>query len=110
MTGHAALARANFETGCNCAQAVLCAYPELLPRERKQAHYARVQELAHRFQAAHGSYLCRDLLAGVETTPGGAPEARTAQYYAKRPCAGLCESAAALFDAYVQENPPEKQP
>ena len=33
MTGHAALARANFETGCNCAQAVLCAYPELLPRE-----------------------------------------------------------------------------
>lgn len=118
MTGHAALARANFETGCNCAQAVLCAYPELLPREtamklgaslgggigrlrevcgavsamvllagllyadtdiptheRKQAHYARVQELAHRFQSAHGSYLCRDLLAGVETTPGGAPEA-----------------------------------
>ncbi len=153
MTGHAALARANFETGCNCAQAVLCAYPELLPREtamklgaslgggigrlrevcgavsamvllagllyadadiptheRKQAHYARVQELAHRFQSAHGSYLCRDLLAGVETMPGGAPEARTAQYYAKRPCAGLCESAAALFDAYVQENPPEKQP
>ena len=150
MTGHAVLARANFETGCNCAQAVLCAYPELLPREtamklgaslgggigrlrevcgavsamvllagllyadadiptheRKQAHYARVQELAHRFQTAHGSYLCRDLLAGVETTPGGAPEARTAQYYAKRPCAGLCESAAALFDAYVQENPPE---
>ena len=147
------LARANFETGCNCAQAVLCAYPELLPREmamklgaslgggigrlrevcgavstmvllagllyadtdiptheRKQAHYARVQELAHRFQSAHGSYLCRDLLAGVETTPGGAPEARTAQYYAKRPCAGLCESAAALFDAYVQENSPEKQP
>ena len=35
------------------------------------------------------------------------PKARTAQYYAKRPCAGLCESAAALFDAYVQENPPE---
>ena len=68
---------------------------------------ARVQELAHRFQSAHGSYLCRDLLAGVETMPGGAPEARTAQYYAKRPCAGLCESAAALFDAYVQENPPE---
>ena len=33
MTGHAALARANFEMGCNCAQAVLCAYPELLPRE-----------------------------------------------------------------------------
>ena len=33
MTGHAALARANFETGCNCAQAVLCASPELLPRE-----------------------------------------------------------------------------
>ena len=66
-----------------------------------------MQELAHRFQSAHGSYLCRDLLAGVETKPGGAPEARTAQYYAKRPCAGLCESAAALFDAYVQENPPE---
>ena len=89
---------------------LLYADTDIPTHERKQAHYARVQELAHRFQAAHGSYLCRDLLAGVETTPGGAPEARTAQYYAKRPCAGLCESAAALFDAYVQENPPEKQP
>lgn len=124
MTGHAALARANFEAGCNCAQAVLCAYPELLPRETAMKLGAslgggigRLREvcgavsamvlLAHRFQSAHGSYLCRDLLAGVETMPGGAPEARTAQYYAKRPCAGLCESAAALFDAYVQENPPE---
>ena len=86
---------------------LLYADTDIPTHERKQAHYARVQELAHRFQAAHGSYLCRDLLAGVETTPGGAPEARTAQYYAKRPCAGLCESAAALFDAYVQENPPE---
>ena len=89
---------------------LLYADTDIPTHERKQAHYARVQELAHRFQAAHGSYLCRDLLAGVETTPGGAPEARTAQYYAKRPCAGLCESAAALLDAYVQENPPEKQP
>ena len=89
---------------------LLYADADIPTHERKQAHYARVQELAHRFQSAHGSYLCRDLLAGVETTPGGAPEARTAQYYAKRPCAGLCESAAALFDAYVQENPPEKQP
>ena len=86
---------------------LLYADTDIPTHERKQAHYARVQELAHRFQSAHGSYLCRDLLAGVETTPGGAPEARTAQYYAKRPCAGLCESAAALFDAYVQENPPE---
>ena len=89
---------------------LLYADTDIPTHERKQAHYARVQELAHRFQSAHGSYLCRDLLAGVETMPGGAPEARTAQYYAKRPCAGLCESAAALFDAYVQENPPEKQP
>ena len=89
---------------------LLYADADIPTHERKQAHYARVQELAHRFQSAHGSYLCRDLLAGVETMPGGAPEARTAQYYAKRPCAGLCESAAALFDAYVQENPPEKQP
>ena len=86
---------------------LLYADTDIPTHERKQAHYARVQELAHRFQSAHGSYLCRDLLAGVETTPGGAPEARTAQYYAKRPCAGLCESAAALLDAYVQENPPE---
>ena len=44
---------------------------------------------------------------GWRRRPAGAPEARTAQYYAKRPCAGLCESAAALLDAYVQENPPE---
>ena len=39
---------------------LLYADTDIPTHERKQAHYARVQELAHRFQSAHGSYLCRD--------------------------------------------------
>lgn len=74
-------------------------------RQEKTAHYARIQMLASQFREKNGSYLCRELLAGVQTTAGAAPEARTAEYYKKRPCKLLCGDAAELLDRYIAENP-----
>ena len=61
----------------------------------KAALYARVQDLAHRFEGEMGSILCGDLLGpGASTSP--VPEARTPAYYAKRPCLKCIECGARL--------------
>lgn len=72
-------------------------------REEKRALYATIQELAARFRAENGSIICRELLTGVPTAPGGEPEARTEQYYRKRPCPELCRCAAEILDHYLRE-------
>ena len=64
----------------------------------KKAHYALVQEFARRFREQSGSIVCRELLRGVETTPGNAPEERTAEYYRKRPCPDLAYRAAQILE------------
>ena len=51
----------------------------------KKAHYALVQEFARRFREANGSIVCRELLAGSAPPRGGAPEARTEEYYKSAP-------------------------
>ena len=140
---HSETARKLFLDGCNCSQAVLCAFDDMTGLERetsarlassfgggmgrmrevcggvsgalmvlglvrgydnpsdneaKKNHYALVQDFAARFREQNGSIICRDLLAGVETTPGGAPEARTDAYYKKRPCPDLVACAAKILD------------
>lgn len=76
-----------------------------LSHEEKAAHYARIQALAAQFREKNGSYLCRELLDGVQVTTGTAPEQRTADYYKKRPCKLLCSDAAELLDRYIAEHP-----
>jgi len=73
----------------------------------KKAHYALVQRLAGEFRASAGSIVCREILKNPSTDP--APSPRTAQYYATRPCARMVYLAASVLDAYVAENPVEKQ-
>ncbi len=75
-------------------------------QEEKAAHYARIQALAARFREKNGSYLCRELLSGVQTTSGSSPEVRTEEYYKKRPCKLLCGDAAEIMEQFIAENPP----
>lgn len=63
----------------------------------KTAAYARMQEFCAAFKKEFGSLVCRELLAGVNATAGGAPEERTAEYYRKRPCAEMVATAAAIL-------------
>ena len=81
---------------------VTCAGAENTP-ENKMGTYAITQELCNQFQAENGSLICAELLDGVNVTVGGAPDARTKEYYKKRPCAEIVYSAADILEKYLQE-------
>ena len=57
----------------------------------------RVRALADRFREKNHSIICRDLLIDTETASGGEPEARTKDYYERRPCGCYVEDAARLI-------------
>ena len=60
--------------------------------------YPHARDSCARFKAECGSIVCRELLAGVPATTGGAPEARTAEYYKKRPCVELVKLSVRLLE------------
>ena len=63
-----------------------------------------VQELAADFKAQTGSLICRELLRGyvknVSTDP--TPEARTDEYYKKRPCVRMVELAIRTYMSWLK--------
>ncbi len=77
----------------------------------KSRHYALVREFAARFkerctrEGKTGSIVCRDLLAGanISNEAGGEAEARTPDYYQKRPCPDLCALAAEVTAELLAE-------
>lgn len=79
-----------------------CGTTDPKDREGKSHNYAVVQELARQFKETTGSLICGELL-GL-TKPEGSPqaEARTPEYYQKRPCSFMVETAAKLFAEYVE--------
>lgn len=73
------------------------------PGVGKAEHYARVQELAKKFEADNGSIVCRELLKmnnGVHSGP--IPEERTSEFYKKRPCNELVGYAAEILEEYLK--------
>jgi len=63
----------------------------------KRKTYEGVQELAEVFRAEHGAIVCRTLLGlDADDAVSAAPEARTAGYYARRPCVELVRHAARI--------------
>lgn len=82
--------------------------------EIKAEHYARIQELARRFEQANGSIVCRELLGLDVKRQSPVPEARTEEYYRKRPCMDMAGMAAQILDDFIKEqeqagDDPEKQ-
>ena len=85
-------------SGAFMAAGVICGYSDPAARTEKAEHYARIQRIAAAFRAENGSILCRELLRGPEahdTAP--TPDARTAEYYRKRPCVELVGCAAEIL-------------
>ncbi len=94
---------------------------------QKMNHYKTIQELAARFKAENASIVCRELLGLEKKDQGEAaqkdktracekaaatvagdpyspqPEARTADYYKKRPCPDLCACAADILAEFLKE-------
>lgn len=68
---------------------------------KKAELYSKVRDLADKFRNSNGSIICRELLTGVDHTEGGIPEARTLEYYQKRPCPDIIYNAAKILDEYI---------
>ena len=84
---------AGLESGCT----------EGKDREGKEANYKMVQGFAEEFKKRNGSLICAELLGLAKSAPTPAtPEARTAEYYKKRPCVKMVEEAARIFAEYLE--------
>lgn len=70
---------------------------------QKAEHYARIQTLAKRFEEKNGSIVCRELLHLPGKHDAPTPEARTAEYYQKRPCRELVGDAAEILNEWLKE-------
>ena len=69
----------------------------------KKQQYTVVQQLSGKFREEVGSIVCREILKNPPSDPNPSP--RTAEYYAKRPCARMVYTAARILDEYIQESP-----
>lgn len=69
-------------------------------QEGKKHNYDVVQQLAEEYKKENGSIICRELL-GLDRktdTTQTKPEARTEEYYKKRPCVELVGQAAEILE------------
>ena len=71
----------------------------------KKEHYARIQDLAARFEKEWGSIVCRDLLGLTQKKDDPTPSPRTKEYYGSRPCPTIIGDAAEILETYIKENP-----
>jgi C_GCAxxG_C_C family probable redox protein len=73
--------------------------------ENKIKTYEIVQELAKRFEEVHTTLSCEKILelAQIDIQIGGSPEARTDEYYRKRPCGKIVYQAAEILEKYLIE-------
>ena len=69
----------------------------------KKVLYTQVQELAAKFREENGSIICREILKNPPSDPNPTP--RTADFYAKRPCAKMVMTAARLMEEFLEEHP-----
>ena len=65
--------------------------------EGKKQNYTLVQDLAAKFKQENGSLICAELLGIAPKPQEPTPEARTENYYQKRPCAEMVASAVRIF-------------
>ena len=77
-------------------------YPEL----DKTEVYQLVRQIMDEFKKTNHSIVCKELLGLVEAEKSSAPEARTPEYYQKRPCIKIVEDAALATEKvlFTEEN------
>ena len=91
-------------TGIFIVAGIKYASVDVKDKEAKDNHYTLIQNLAGKFKEKEGSIICRDLLK-LSTAGASNPvsDARTAEYYAQRPCTRLVGLAAKILDEYIEE-------
>ncbi len=89
-------------SGAIMALGMICAPLDPTDQDAKAEHYRRVQEVARRFREKNGTIICRELL-GDKAGSGHVPEARTEEYYKKRPCERMVYDGAAALEEVLRE-------
>lgn len=95
-------------TGLTLAASLIYGYDDPKATDTKAELYEKIRALADRFREENGSIICRELLGLQQAESSAVPEARTSEYYKKRPCAELCRYAADLLEEFIRENPVTK--
>ena len=128
MKTKAEIAKELFLSGYNCSQAVFGAFCEDygIPFEQgmmlsggfgggfarrreaecaeaKKKLYEELRAFYEMYESETGSIVCRELLSLQEKCSSPTPEARTEEYYKKRPCAELVALSAGLTEKYINE-------
>lgn len=96
--------------GAFSAAVMLCGVmegPEGADKAHRPQTYARVQELARRFREKNGSISCAELLGRQPGPEKPVPDARTKDYYRRRPCAKIIRRACQIIDEMLAEAPEE---
>ena len=71
-------------------------------QDKAQA-YAMIKAACDEFKAETGSLICAEMLSGeILKDRSTVPEARTPEYYKKRPCADICCLAAEIAEKYIK--------
>ena len=96
-------------TGMFIIAGLLYGYSTPETGEIKADLYSKIQELAHRFEAVNGSIVCREILGLTSKHSSPVPEARTAEYYKKRPCPEIVGIAAEILENFIAEQDAAKQ-
>lgn len=92
-------------TGLTMAASLIYGYNDPKDTETKAELYEKIRALADSFREENGSIICRELLGLQQAEKSAVPEARTSEYYKKRPCAELCRYAADLLEQFIKDNP-----
>ena len=71
--------------------------------QKKTELYTKIQELAHKFEEQNGSIVCRELLGLDVKEQCPVPDARTVEYYKKRPCKELIGMAAGSLEDFINK-------
>lgn len=78
-------------------------YSEPKNLEVKKALYEKIRTAAEEFRRDNKSIICRELLGLEKAEASAEPEARTPEYYKKRPCPMLCKYASDLAERMITE-------
>ena len=81
----------------------LYGYDSPTDQDAKKNVYNNIHDLLSRFEEKNRSIICRELLKNIPYDKSPSP--RTAEYYAKRPCARFVMTAAELLDEFIAQNP-----
>lgn len=82
---------------------LICGNTDPENQDAKEHNYEMVRQMADRFKEEHGTIICRELLGKIEAEESAAPELRTEEYYAVRPCARFVEVSARIIEETFPE-------